>query len=244
MPPTIPPRIASLLSGDSQAEVSALTKRSISASTAFSSLSSSSSTSEFIDAKIESLAADIAVGGGLIEALRDAKKRKVVAEDDLAKTMKKTEEDIAKAERELVIVKRQKKVIIDDLDETLPNFDSIKSAYAATMTSRVMAATCRQKKGKAFDQKGFAQGVLEYYGAKRSRDGGGSEKYCHLTGWHDAEYVKCAHIVPKSLESDELAYLFGVREAVLSDQRNGKSTSTRRVVEPANRRRNNTSWEN
>jgi hypothetical protein len=25
-------------------------------------------------------------------------------------------------------------------------------------------------------------------------------------------YVKCAHLVPKSLESEELAYLFGVRE--------------------------------
>jgi hypothetical protein len=41
---------------------------------------------------------------------------------------------------------------------------------------------------------------------------------------------KCAHIVPKSLECEELAYLFGVRETILSESRNGKPI--RHVVEP------------
>ncbi|ELR02835.1 hypothetical protein VC83_08296 [Pseudogymnoascus destructans] len=221
MPPTIPPCIASSLSADDQEEVLALTMRSVSASTAFSSLPSTSSTSDFVNAKIESLAADIAAGSHLKEALRDAKKRKAVAENDFIETMSKTEAELAEAERELVVVKRQKKMIVDDLDEMLPNFDSLGSAYAVTITSRIMAATCRQRKGRPFNQKAFAQGVLDYYGAKRKTDSGGSEKYCHLTGWHDAEFVKCAHIVPKSLESDELAYLFGVRETVLSESRNG-----------------------
>lgn len=36
---------------------------------------------------------------------------------------------------------------------------------------------------------------------------------------HDANLIKYAHIVPKSLECDELAYLFGVRETVVSAHR-------------------------
>lgn len=40
--------------------------------------------------------------------------------DDSRETVDKTEAELTKAERELVVVKRQKKLIIDDLDEVLP----------------------------------------------------------------------------------------------------------------------------
>lgn len=36
--------------------------------------------------------------------------------------------------------------------------------------------------------------------------------------------MKAAHIVPKSLQSEELSYLFGAGEVELSDPRNGAPT--------------------
>jgi hypothetical protein len=75
--------------------------------------------------------------------------------------------------------------------------------------------------GKLVDQRASSKAVLSFYGAIRHRNTGFVEKYCHLTGWLPEKQVKCAHLVPKSLESDELAYIFGVRETVLSEPRDG-----------------------
>jgi hypothetical protein len=40
--------------------------------------------------------------------------------------------------------------------------------------------------------------------------------------WWDSKSVKAAHLVLKSLLGDELSYLFGVGEVILSNPRNGK----------------------
>lgn len=44
-----------------------------------------------------------------------------------------------------------------------------------------------------------------------------------LLGIFNAEDIKAAHIVPKSLNGDEIAHLFGVEELVPEDPRNGKN---------------------
>lgn len=41
--------------------------------------------------------------------------------------------------------------------------------------------------------------------------------------WWPKEAVKAAHLVPKLITGDELAFLFGVKELVLKDARNGIS---------------------
>ncbi|EHK99701.1 hypothetical protein M7I_4378 [Glarea lozoyensis 74030] len=71
-----------------------------------------------------------------------------------------------------------------------------------------------------FDQHSYAKGVLEFYGASRKTSDDELEKYCHITGWQAPSTVECAHIVPKYLESEELSYLYGVRETMLSEPRN------------------------
>ncbi|KFY88315.1 hypothetical protein V500_06424 [Pseudogymnoascus sp. VKM F-4518 (FW-2643)] len=54
------------------------------------------------------------------EALHDAKRRRDMTDNDFREAMGETETDLVAAERELVVIKRQKKVIIDDMDEILP----------------------------------------------------------------------------------------------------------------------------
>ncbi|KFY68859.1 hypothetical protein V496_00742 [Pseudogymnoascus sp. VKM F-4515 (FW-2607)] len=229
MPPVIPSRYSSLLTAASREKIRLATKRSVSATSAFSSLSAISTTREFIEAKIESLAADISTADEVKNAMREATKRKVMTEDEFNDAVKSIDAESRERERELVAVKRQKKLITDDIEEILPRYETVGDAYAEVMITRIMAATGNKKKDKPFDQKAFARAVLAYYGAKREDVPGTIEKYCHLTGWSGEKLVKCAHIVPKSLESDELSYLFGAREAVLSDPRNGLTLN--RVIE-------------
>jgi len=59
--PPIPQRYSSLIPESSQKDMEILSKRTASAMTAMSQLSTTSSTNEFIDAKIESISGDLAV---------------------------------------------------------------------------------------------------------------------------------------------------------------------------------------
>ncbi|KFY34621.1 hypothetical protein V494_06615 [Pseudogymnoascus sp. VKM F-4513 (FW-928)] len=58
MPPANPPRYSSIVTATSHERVVVATKRSVSASTAMSSLSSVSSTNDFINVKLENLKPD------------------------------------------------------------------------------------------------------------------------------------------------------------------------------------------
>lgn len=51
------------------------------------------------------------------------------------------------------------------------------------------------------------------------------ETWCHILGYGTARVlaVKAAHIVPKSLESAELSYLFGVGEMPTMVPQNGRT---------------------
>lgn len=198
-----------------------LTKRTASAMTAIAQLSTTSSTNDFINAKIESISADLAVDGKFKDYFESAKRRKVLTDEEYNDAVKELESEVNQKERELITLRRQKKIISDDLDEVLPQYSTIEGAYSSVLMAKIMSASGKQRKGKKFDQSAYSQAVLSFYGAVRHTDSGLVEKYCHLTGWQHEKQTKCAHLVPKSLESGELAYLFGVRETVLSEPRNG-----------------------
>jgi hypothetical protein len=223
--PPIPERFSSLVPQGYQNEMQQLTQRSVSAQTAMSHLSTASSTSDFIEAKIESISSDLDVNGKFKEIFEIAKKRKAFTDEEYDDAMRELKSEVDQKERELLTLKRQKKAISDDIDEVLPQYSTIEDAYSSVLMTKIMSASSKQRKGKPFDQSAFSKAVLSFYGAKRHATGGHVEKFCHLTGWQPWNHVKCAHLVPKSLESDELAYLFGVRETVLSDPRNGMFAS-------------------
>ena len=136
--------------------------------------------------------------------------------------------------QEIKTLKDQKKILLEDVEEAYevqrkrykesneqnePDVSFLERAYTSVMVAKVMSASAKQKKTK-FDQSKFKRDVLSYYNAFCNLNGMPSA-YCHVTGWHDITNVKAAHLVPKSLHSDELEFLFGVRELVLLDPRNG-----------------------
>ncbi|OBT91260.1 hypothetical protein VE02_00258 [Pseudogymnoascus sp. 03VT05] len=157
--------------------------------------------SEFIEDKIRKITAELAASN-----------------NDTARGPKS---EFGKKERELAILKRQKKAIVDDVDEALQRYPTIEDAYSSALLTKVISASKKWK--KAPQQSLYAKGVISYYDSvKPGLSENYVEKYCHLNaGWQDRMYVKCMHLVPKSLQPDELAYLFGVREADLFEPRNG-----------------------
>jgi hypothetical protein len=223
--PLIPERYSSLFSSSTLKDLEILSKRTTSAATAMSQLSTTSSTNDFIDAKIERISDYLAVNGKFKDYFESAKKRKALDNEEYNDVVKELESEIRQKEQELITLRRQKKIISDDIDEVLPQYSTIEGAYSSILATKIMSASSKKRKGGKFDQGSYSKAVLSFYSAVRNTDSGLVEKYCHLTGWQPKKQVKCAHLVPKSLESDELAYLFGVRETVLSEPRNGMFTS-------------------
>lgn len=153
--------------------------------------------------------------------MRDLYGATEIKEDELDQELEAIEKRVLHLEREFVAIKRQIKIIEEDLAVEIPRYETIGDAYVSIMASKVMSATGKQKKNR-FDQSAFKKEVANYYNAFRVNNTQ-KEAYCHLLhAWLPAETVKSAHLVPKSLQSEELSYLFGVGEVVLSDPRNGK----------------------
>ncbi|OBT47233.1 hypothetical protein VE00_03487 [Pseudogymnoascus sp. WSF 3629] len=135
MAPAVPPIFSAVLAAADREAISTLVGRSVSASSAFSSLSATSSTEDFLQAKTESLAADIAANNKIKDAFHEARERRAIAENDFKEAVGNTEVELAAAERELVVIKRQKKIIIDDMDEVMPKHQTIGDAYIETITN-------------------------------------------------------------------------------------------------------------
>ena len=185
-------------------------------------VSSASSAAEFVVSKIE----DVSLGIEYVDEMRKGLKEAFDDGNLPASQYKDAIEDVEKyskpKEREIVVLKRQKKLIKDDLEENLPSHTRLEDAYANIIMNKVMAATAKLKK-KRYNQSAFKKGVIIFYGAERDSENDGEidSLWCHLTGWQALADVKAAHIVPKSLESNELSYLFGAGEVMLSDANNG-----------------------
>lgn len=132
---------------------------------------------------------------------------------------------------ELGTICRQRKIIEEDLEESVnakrqrhgePSREMLERAYTSSILERVMAARSKQKKDKSFNPRKFRKAVNDYYGINLENGIDPGAGYCHVLGIFNAEDIKAAHIVPKSLNGDEIAHLFGVKELVPEDPRNGK----------------------
>ncbi|RFU27637.1 hypothetical protein B7463_g8718, partial [Scytalidium lignicola] len=198
-----------------------LSKRTALTVTTLSQLSSTNSTDDFIDTKIESILVDLAIDGKFRNHFDNAKKRKALIDERYNDAIKELKKKVGRKERELATLKRQEKAIADDMNDALSHYSTLEGAYSSVLMTKIISASGQQRKGGKFNQSEYAKAVLSYYNVERRLGPGYIRRYCHVTGWYLDKEVKCAHLVPKSLESDELAYLFGVREVVLSEPRNG-----------------------
>lgn len=212
--PQIPDKISSLLPNSYKADLVNLKKRK--ASTA-STISAASGISEFLDTKVKLLGDDIEIADLYRKGLRQISG--TISAKDIAEQEKIISESSESSLKELLVIKRQRKTIAEDMADTISR-QKVEEAYAQTLVGKVMAATGNPKKS-TFNQTKFRQDVEHYYGASRMNEYGEKQAHCALTGWRLSNGLRAAHLVPKSLSSEELSYLFGVGDAVLSDPRNG-----------------------
>ena len=189
-----------------------------------SNLSSALSTDEFLDGKIETAIIDVEYVERLMKGLKEARDDGVLSEVTYREALHEANGYSAPKEQELVVLKRQKKIVKEDLEERLPLYATLEAAYADVIVNKTMAASSKAKKDK-WDASSFKKEVLDFYSAGRHVNSNPhqayDEAYCPLTGWQASKTVKAAHIVSRALQSDELSYLFGVGEAVLTDTTNG-----------------------
>lgn len=181
-----------------------------------------SNTSEFIEHKIEEMSSEVecleTLKQGLAQAQDDGDKKEKTR---ITEKLERLRERSATTEEELVTLKRQKKIVAEDLDESKLDHDDLADAYASLIIDKLDSSTAKPKK-KKFNQQQFRAAVGARYASSRATKIGSTELYCHvIQGWFSNKEVKAAHLVPKSLRSEELAYLFGVGDVVLTDPRNG-----------------------
>lgn len=225
----VPPRISSLLTPSRQAELEQHRLRSVSAA---SQLSADLSTSDFLSSKIDNLGKSLDYIACIKDSILEAKDQNTATNSELLDELHHYLKHFRSSTDTLHIVKRQQKLIAEDLDEAAesskkrscliePNNQGLlERAYTGSIIPRVMSACAKQKKTN-FNQNAFNKAVKQYYGVSERFHGW---SYCHILGQKiQTELAKAAHLVPKSLSSDELSHLFGVDDPVLTDPRNGES---------------------
>ena len=224
IPPNIPERHSSLLatfSDAGQKQIALLKKRSAST---LSVLTQAATVTDWVEAKYDNLQAQLDENKLMEQEFLKAFGSGDLNRPALTDAIRDTQAEIKRIETLVLGIKKQKKTLIDDLDEEAPSKEYIEEAFMETISAKVMLATSSQKKKKKFRQDKFCKSVCEYYQAKRTIINGKNEtkeKWCHVMGWQPDLGVKCAHLVPKSLESLELARFFGAEQTTLTEPRNG-----------------------
>jgi hypothetical protein len=229
-PPNIPERVSSLMPLERQRAIQSTSQRTASATSQLSNLSIESSASDFLDAKIDEMETELDYIRCVREGYKEATESNALMSSEIREGLKPFLRSFRSSSQMLQVVKRQRLLIVEDLDDELenkrqrtcePNDHSLlERAYKDVIVPRVMGATGRQKTVR-FDQSAFKKDVYEYYGLKEHCPA--DHGYCHvLKKILPSPLIKTAHLVPKSMTQKEISYLFGLEEAVLSEPRNGK----------------------
>lgn len=188
--------------------------------------------SDFMEAQINSLEDEKAYIQCFREGLDEARDAGKLSDRRLHQEIAPYLRRIRKTSGTLKVLKRQKKVLTEDLQEemaikkkrsnTSPDEGLLRRAYRDTIVPRVMGAVTKVAERK-FNQRRFKKGVEKHYGIREHCPKGYS--WCHVLGRYEpAATVKAAHLVPKSLTDDEVAHLFGGEHKVQCDPQNGKQT--------------------
>ncbi|RDW94995.1 hypothetical protein BP5796_00758 [Coleophoma crateriformis] len=131
---------------------------------------------------------------------------------------------IESAETELQVIKRQKKHMVQDIDEMAAPIAKVRASWISLLLDKVALAGTPLKK-KNFNQSKFRDNMLRFYGAEKIIDKV-KYQYCVVSGkWYPGSrpgktQIKAAHIVPKVLSGPELNELFEVGETMLHEARN------------------------
>lgn len=222
-----PSRYISKMSAQVQANLKVKKQRIVSSAFQKSEISD---ISEYLETKLSGLQTDLDYITTYRQGLHESHRSRDITLHELSTEQEALDHRFDPLFEQLEVLKRCRKSIEQDIEEqahkvkkpkfdptNLPTYDELETAFASAIFSKVMSASAKQT-AKGFDQKAFRNSVWEYYGASKSD----IQVWCHVIGrWFDAQATKAAHIVPMSLESQELAYCFGVGDAILSEPSNG-----------------------
>lgn len=179
------------------------------------------STEAFLELRLRNLDSSLDYTRQYGNALNKSRKALGVNEEELKKELRKLDDTARELNLEAVTVKRQKRLILEDLKDTAPSRETMGKAYASVIMNKVMAASKTKFDKPRYLQTEFKKMICDYLHASKM-DQGEEYVWCHVTAqWYLASETKTAHIVPKSLDGDEVAYLFGVGAISMSDERNG-----------------------
>ena len=194
-------------------------------------LSLESTASDFLETKLHQLTEYKSYGEIVRAGLIEARVADRVTASEFTELMSPVIGRLSAVNTTIQVLKNQKRAITDDLTEGVPLRRSrlsepsdaglLERAYTAAIISRVMSACAKQSR-RPFNQQKFKAAVNDWYGITSARP---SKEYswCHVIGdWVRSDWVKAAHIVPKSLHESEVAHIFGDKDEVLRKAENGK----------------------
>ena len=159
----------------------------------------------------------------LIHRLKEAYQTSVISETQLKEALDETY--VAPMEQKIIVLKCQRKIVREDLEEEVPSYIKLEDVCASVIADKTISTISKQI-NKNFNQAAFRSAVIAYYNTESIsagfKDTEPNEAYCHLLGWSNIIINKEEHIVPKPLKIDGLIYNFGVGEVIFSDPRNGQ----------------------
>lgn len=216
--PKIPERVSSLFPSHVKNTLHDIKKRKVSA---MSARSNSSTISEFIEQKIHEHKLNIDYTEQCRQGLRKAFEEKNLSLSEWKQLREGLQDQDKDDKSQYVTLKRQRLMIEDDIQDSSHN-KSLEGAYAVAMVNRVKIRRKKEDVSPKTVQRRFRNGILNFYDVKKVRENGERLVYCVASKeWWDAKLVKAAHLVPRSLESEELSYLFGAGTTDLSLPQNG-----------------------
>jgi hypothetical protein len=156
------------------------------------------------------------------ESLKEAFRGSKLSQEEYERHRAVTFDDQDELEDEEKELLEQGKFIIEDLNDSVADAEGA-YIHELYMTWRRASSEGQKavKEEKSLAPNKFNNGVAQYLGAERvlERD---TQRFCSVLGiWISKVYTKCAHIVPKSFETKNLAYIFGANDAALASVRNG-----------------------
>lgn len=134
--PRVPTRYSALMPHTTQEGLRRSQARSNSAA---SGISSRSTVSEFLEAKIEEIDGELEYVTHYYSGLKDTLATQTLTKGKFEEELETLEENTRNLQKELTVIKRQRKTLEEDLAEK-PNTKQIEDAYTASMMERVMAA--------------------------------------------------------------------------------------------------------
>jgi HNH endonuclease len=127
-----------------------------------------------------------------------------------------------------------RKILEQDLNDIVTDYHALEEAYINELRMSLETASSSKErlsgiKTPKLDRKIFKRQLNEYLGTEDIFPGTtDTRKWCNVIGaWLPSNAVTCAHIVPFSFNTEDMAHMFGSDEPPLTSMRNGLSLQKR-----------------